>query len=62
MLDLGQEQFPLYAIGALVYGRMNSSPVLTAASPQIAMQTVYLLNKAAMTWERAPSNDYVVGI
>jgi len=62
MLDLGQEQFPLYAIGALIYGRMNSSPVLTAASPQIAMQTVYLLNKAAMQWEKAPSHHYVLGV
>lgn len=41
------EDFPLKAIGPLIYGRTQSDPVMTAASPGIAAQIVPVLNGQA---------------
>ncbi len=40
------DDFPLTAMGNLIYGRMQSSPLLTAADDQIASITVALMNEA----------------
>ena len=39
--------FPLTAIGTLIFARTQSSPVLTASTPAIARQVVDSLNNAA---------------
>lgn len=44
-MQITPQDFPLTAQGASIYGQMNSSPLLTAASDQIARITVWLLNE-----------------
>lgn len=39
--------FPLRNIGTLIYGRVQSSPVLTAATPAMAAQVTLVLNAKA---------------
>lgn len=39
--------FPLTAIGTLIYARTQSSPVLTASTPAIARQVIDSLNNTA---------------
>ena len=40
-------QFPLFASGASIYGRLLSSPILTAPTPQAAAEIAHWLNDYA---------------
>lgn len=42
------EDFPLKALGALVYARTRSSPVFTAMTPEMARQLVTVMNGRAV--------------
>lgn len=52
---LTEDDFPLREIGTLIYARTQSSPVLTAATPEMASQIVGTLNTRAT--EERPDID-----
>lgn len=51
-MDLKPEQFPLTVMGNSIYGRMWSSPVLTAATPEAAQVACNMLNEMHRLAER----------
>lgn len=61
-MDLTSADFPLYAIGALVYRRTLSSPLFTAPNSELAADLVARLNRdyviSAHRDQTRPTNTY----